>query len=84
MMATREAAEAASISYRQADYWARAGFVSKHLMDLGTGNSRYWTPEDVDRLILLRAARDDVTRAKAAWRNLTESSPEVDSSESSV
>lgn len=44
---TRQAVEAAGVSYRQADYWARLGLVEPTLGANGSGSRRRYTTEDI-------------------------------------
>ena len=36
------------ITYRQLDHWVTMGYVTPTLNAKGTGNSRWWSPDDVD------------------------------------
>jgi DNA-binding transcriptional MerR regulator len=47
---SREACEAAGLTYRQVDYWVRAGAVWPSIAARGKGTDRGWTIADVDRL----------------------------------
>jgi len=48
---SKEAAEAAGISYRMLDYWLRTGAVRlKNKAQPGSGNHRSFTTEEVTRL----------------------------------
>jgi hypothetical protein len=47
---TREACDAVGLTYRQVDYWVRAGAVWPTIAARGKGSDRGWVIADVDRL----------------------------------
>lgn len=58
-MTTPQAAAAAGITYRQLDYWTRAGVARPHVPARGSGSQRVWT-----------AAEVEVLRRMATWTAL--------------
>lgn len=50
---TADAAEAAGVSYRQADYWLRTGVMKVLVAAEGSGSRRAWTQDDIDVLRVL-------------------------------
>jgi DNA-binding transcriptional MerR regulator len=60
---TREACDAAGLTYRMVDYWVRAGAVWPSVPARGYGSARGWTIADVDRLARIGGV---VHRAEAA------------------
>lgn len=56
LMDTQTAADHAGLSYRQVDYWVRAGYVECEQGPLpGSGRRRYFTPAEVRVLVLMAA-----------------------------
>lgn len=49
-MTTTQAAAAAGITYRQLDYWTRAGVARPHVDARGSGSQRVWTAPEVEVL----------------------------------
>jgi len=47
---TREAADAACVTYRVVDYWVRNGAVWPSIPARGSGSQRGWAVADVERL----------------------------------
>jgi DNA-binding transcriptional MerR regulator len=52
-------------SYRQLDYWTRAGLVSPTVPAEGSGSRRRWSSGDVERVRRLRAVADHRRRPLA-------------------
>lgn len=52
---TADAANLADVSYRQADYWAREGFVAPYNAVAGSGAYRRWSAQDVLDLRVVKA-----------------------------
>lgn len=86
-MNTVEVCKRAGITYRQADYWSRAGLIPgvTNLVDKGSGYPREWTYEQVEFVTVLaqlvraginvRVASEAITKRIAegtALRDLTE------------
>ena len=65
---TREACEAAGLTYRVVDYWVRMGAVTPSVPARGTGTVRGWSIADVDRLARIGGV---IRRAEHAGLNVT-------------
>jgi DNA-binding transcriptional MerR regulator len=62
-LSTREACDAAGMTYRMVDYWVRRGAVWPSIPARGTGSQRGWSADDVNRLARVARVIRDAERA---------------------
>lgn len=61
LLSTIEVCRRTGATYRQVDYWVRAGLVVPEVGATGSGSARRWTVEQVTRVNLLRVIVDAFT-----------------------
>jgi len=55
-LSSLEVCHLTGVTYRQLDYWVRAGLVRPHVCARGSGTHRRWSLDDVERVRRLKVA----------------------------